>query len=76
MPLPNKRQQSPVPSAQIKNPPCARRNEFQQRRFAVGAVRDAVGTLQVIVDVLARSPQIDGASISHEKSIGKRYTRS
>ena len=35
-------------------------------------MRDLVCSLQIVVDVLARSPQVDGASSAHEKSIGKR----
>ena len=68
----NDRQQAPVAGAQIKNPLGVWRNEFQQRSLSLGPVRNLIRALQVITNVLARSPQVDGASSAHAKSIGKR----
>src|SRR3954463_16226557 len=35
-------------------------------------MRNLVRALEIITDMLAGSPQVDGVAIAHEKSIGKR----
>jgi hypothetical protein len=68
--LSNQSQQASVASAKIKDPPRVRRDELKQRRFPLAAMRNGVGSFQIVARMVGRSPQIDGLGGSHE---GKVY---
>ena len=70
--LPHQREQSSVSCSQVEDPPRARWNEFQHRRFAFSPMRNLVRAPKIVLDMLARSPQIHWFVSAHEKSIGKQ----
>ena len=72
MPLSNESQKAAISGAQVQNPARTRVNKFQQSRLSFAPVRDAVRAFEVVTNVLARSPKVDGATGIHEKSIGIR----
>jgi hypothetical protein len=72
MPLPHQREQPSVACSQVEDPPRARRNELQHRRFAFSPMRNLVRAPKIVLDMLVRSPQIHWAISAHEKSIGKQ----
>ncbi len=72
MMLANQRQQPAVASPQIEDSPGLRRNKLQQGRLPFTAVRDLVGSLEIVVDMFTGSPKVHSAASSHAKSIGKR----
>jgi len=72
MPLPDERQQASIAAAKVEDFARTGRNELKQPRFAFCAVRNLVGSFQVVVDVIAGSPQVDGATRAHAESIRKQ----
>jgi hypothetical protein len=53
-------QQSSVSRTQIENAARTRRNELEQRRFALPAMRNGIGSFEVIKRVIGPAPEIDG----------------
>lgn len=63
---PDQRQQPAISGAEIENPPGMCGDELQQRGFPLLPMRDGIGALQVLLGVLAGSPEIDGLRSAHE----------
>lgn len=56
----HQRQQPSISCTQIENAARGLRNELEQRRFAFRAMRNAVGSLEVVEGVIGSGPEIDG----------------
>jgi hypothetical protein len=53
-------QQSSISRTQVENAACGLGNKLQQRRFAFCAMRNRIGSFEIVEGVIGSGPEIDG----------------